>query len=364
MATRAGHGEPGAVGQRADQPVDPLVRGEPPDEQHAVARAVRVGSETLLIRPAVDHPGPVGRNAEHLRGEPRHGQEAVEQGRQQAEPAAPAEPVVGGDERAGPAGAPRRPPPGWARSACGGCARRRRRRAPRAAAGRADAPGARARDPIGRSVRIAQPGAVADDAGRGTRRSPARRRRGGPARGPTRPDSALRRPAVRRRRRAWGRRGRSALADGLADHARRPRHAHRRLPLPPADRRARSPVRRARPVRLGALRAVPAAGRRRAVGAAAGGAATPRRGAARQHRGRLRGAVAARPAAAHARGRDPAPAARGDRPPARPGGGAGAPRPVGLPPGRPAAGGQRGARRRPGRGRAAAGPADRRPARP
>ena len=216
-----GHGEPGTVGQRPDQPVDPLVRGEPPDEQHPVATAPRIGREPLRIRPAVHHPGPVGRNPEHRRGEPRDGQKAVEQGRQDAEPAAPAEPVIGRHQ-------PLPVQPG-----------RHGRDPARRAAGvmGVDDVGAverpqqlRGERVHGVPARMSRAGAACGRAARsGSRATPGRGPKvtrststGGPGRGPARSDTALRRRADRRHRTASGRPGRCAPADGLADHARRP----------------------------------------------------------------------------------------------------------------------------------------------
>ena len=94
MSLRPGeeHGRP--VRDGADEPVDRLVRGDPPDEEDTFADEVGVRMETLGVGAAVDDPRSCRRRPKLARRIGRYGEEPVEQPRQQAAPVAALQAVV------------------------------------------------------------------------------------------------------------------------------------------------------------------------------------------------------------------------------------------------------------------------------
>ena len=98
----AHHAERDVVGDGGDQPVDPLVRRDSPDEEHALTGETGIGAVSPRVGAPVDDPRSRRRRTEVARRIGRHREEAVEQPRQEPEPASAAEAVIR-DGRTGPA---------------------------------------------------------------------------------------------------------------------------------------------------------------------------------------------------------------------------------------------------------------------
>ena len=87
----------GSLWQGANQPVHTLMWREPSDEQHARAGIVPMRCKPLSVGPAVDHAGAITWRRKYVCGVLRNRKKPVEQSRENPEPIASTETVVGYD---------------------------------------------------------------------------------------------------------------------------------------------------------------------------------------------------------------------------------------------------------------------------
>ena len=97
MTCGTGDTKPGTGWERLNQPIDTLVRRQPPDEQDAVSAGSRIGRVVERIGAAVNDASATRRGTQFASRVRRHQQEAIEETRQQAGPIAAWEAVIGDD---------------------------------------------------------------------------------------------------------------------------------------------------------------------------------------------------------------------------------------------------------------------------